>query len=74
MITLTRLQRVALKAVYDRQPLEIVVEAFPDKSIYPAITYRAFRKTVQPEVCGPAIMVPWCGMWIGKERDGHTHS
>lgn len=20
------------------------------------------------------IMVPWCGMWLGIEKDGHTHS
>lgn len=36
------------------------------------LPYRQFRKTVQP---GPGcIMVQWCGMWLGIETDGHTHS
>ncbi len=58
MITLTRAQRVALKAVFDRgQHIG---------------HYRTFRKTVAP---GPGcIMVPWCGMWLGIEPDGYTHS
>ena len=21
-----------------------------------------------------AVMVPWAGMWLGIEKDGHTHS
>jgi hypothetical protein len=60
IVTLTRAQRVALKRVYDRQPI--------------GQTYRQFRRTVQPELCGPAVMVFWCNMWIGIERDGHAHS
>jgi len=20
------------------------------------------------------VMLPWCGMWLGIEPDGHTHS
>ena len=67
MITLTREQRVALKRVYERSVYEKQPGEVP--------TYRAFRKTVQPEVCGwGAVMVPFAGMWLGIERDGHTHS
>ncbi len=36
------------------------------------LTYREFRSTV---TTGPdCIMVRWCGMWLGIEKDGHTHS
>jgi hypothetical protein len=36
------------------------------------LTYLNFRRSV---VCGrDCIMVPWCGMWLGIELDGYTHS
>ena len=35
-------------------------------------TYREFRKTVQQGY--DCLMVEWCGMWLGIESDGHTHS
>lgn len=36
------------------------------------LTYREFRKTVvQGFDC---LMVKWCGMWLGIESDGYTHS
>ena len=39
------------------------------------LTYRQWRKLAQPELCGDgAIMILWCGMWIGIERDGYAHS
>ena len=35
-------------------------------------TYRQFRATVvQAFDC---LMVPWCGMWVGIETDGYTHT
>lgn len=38
-------------------------------------TYREFRKTVQPYYDGSGcVMVKWCGMWLGIETDGYTHS
>ena len=68
---LTKAQRVALKKVYDRKPLFLT-------SYYGMDTtrqgYLGFRRMVQPELCGSAIMVPWCGMWLGIEPDGYTHS
>jgi hypothetical protein len=38
------------------------------------LTYRQFRATVRAESYGPALMVQWCGMWLGIEPDGYTHS
>lgn len=78
---LTRDQRVALKNVFDRQPLFMHVNPTAphqlicrsDENAHPA-TYRQFRRTVQPYFGGDCIMVPWCGMWLGIETDGHTHS
>jgi len=39
-----------------------------------AATYRAFRSRVQGPMFGDVIMLPWLGMWLGIEADGHTHS
>ena len=36
------------------------------------LTYREFRRTVQQGF--DCLMVPWSGMWLGIETDGHTHS
>jgi hypothetical protein len=61
MINLTKPQRKALHTVWLRNN--------QDK------TYRQFRGTVQPLLCGDsAVMVQWCGMWLGIEPDGYTHS
>jgi len=56
---LTKAQRHALKRVYDR----------PTKW---QGSYREFRRTVQPGY--DCIMVKWCHMWLGIEKDGYTHS
>lgn len=58
MVKLTKPQRIALKRVYDRDNQ--------------SITYKQFRKSVQPG--WDCIMVHWCGMWLGIELDGYTHS
>ena len=34
--------------------------------------YRTARKAVQ--VGYDCIMIFWCGMWLGIEKDGYTHS
>jgi hypothetical protein len=36
------------------------------------MSYRQFRATVQTGF--DCIMVQWCGMWLGIELDGYTHS
>lgn len=65
MINTTKAQRIALKKVYER-----TVE-----DIHPSLRmgYREWRKhLVFP---GPdCIMVKFCGMWLGIEKDGYTHS
>jgi hypothetical protein len=62
---LTPQQRFALGAIYHR-PL-----SFPDR--WPnLLTYREFRKSVQRG--SDCVLVPWCGMWLGIESDGYTHS
>ncbi len=61
MITLTRAQRAALykKWIQSDQGL----------------SYRAFRRTVAvPSYYDGAVLVYWCGMWLGIEPDGYTHS
>jgi hypothetical protein len=36
------------------------------------MSYRQFRATVQSG--WDCAMVQWCGMWLGIELDGYTHS
>jgi len=76
-MNLTKEQRIALKRVYDRQPIEnpaVAVDTYsymyPDSTRY--LSYRQFRRTVQQGY--DCIMVPWCNMWLGIETDGYTHS
>lgn len=40
------------------------------------VTYRRFRRSVVGPLyrSDPCLMVPWCGMWLGIEADGYTHS
>jgi hypothetical protein len=37
-----------------------------------AETFEEFQKRARD--CGDYIMLPWCGMWLGIETDGYTHS
>ena len=81
MSVITREQRKALKRVFDRQPLTLEWNGktnMPYNAMEgrnwekPLMTYRQFRKlAVQSFDC---LMVPWCGMWLGIETDGYTHS
>jgi len=63
MINTTKEQRKALKRIYDREN---------HSPLFQLMSYKQFRKTVQPGM--DCIMVPYCGMWLGIERDGYTHS
>jgi hypothetical protein len=60
MKVLTRSQRVALKAVYDRDWNK-------------PKTYLQFRRTVIYPL-GTYILVPYCKILLGIETDGYTHS
>lgn len=75
MMKLTREQRVALKRVYDRGSLYAFDEEAsmtPRYRGHKPLTYRQFRNRVKSGY--DCIMVKWCGMWLGIERDGYTHS
>jgi hypothetical protein len=37
------------------------------------MTYMQFRRTAQ-QGFDNCVMVKWCGMWLGIETDGYTHS
>lgn len=57
-MVLTRAQREALLRVWRRNNQ--------------CLNYMDFRRTVKQ---GPdCVMVYWCGMWLGIEPDGYTHS
>ena len=79
-MNLTKEQRTALKRVYDRTALVILADgttraAKQNEQYYGLAryaTYRQFRKTARQGY--DCIMVPWCGMWLGIESDGYTHS
>jgi hypothetical protein len=66
MPKLSRAQREALKRVYDRTTVISKTAAGSSAS------YLAFRRTIQQGY--GCVMVFWCGMWLGIEPDGYTHS
>ena len=68
MITLSKPQRLALKKLFDRQ----TENRRPEQSR--CRTYRQFRASVQPFIGGGCVLVEWCGMWVGIEPDGYTHT
>lgn len=63
-MTLTKPQRKALLKLYQRT-YDSVTQAYP-------CTYRAFRRSIHWGY--ECIMVPWCGMWVGIEKDGYAHT
>ena len=74
MRTLTKNQRAAIKRIYDRCPLDANHDRIQDGDPWTPVTYRQFRRTVQPIICDRAVMVHWCGMFVGIEPDGYTHT
>ena len=64
MVKTTRKQREAILKVWKRFD-----------PIHNRITYRDFRRTIQPTFgMDSAVVVHWCGMWLAIEKDGYTHS
>jgi hypothetical protein len=64
MLRITKAQAVSLKRKYAHGDLKTK-----------GITYRDFRRTVQPTFgMDGAVVVHWCGMWLAIERDGYVHS
>lgn len=70
MIVLTKAQRKGIYRVFIRKYPYINELRREDARAL----YRKFRREAVPEICGPAIMVPYAGMWLGIEKDGYTHS
>lgn len=64
MVRTTKAQQVALANRYYRGKLN-----------EEGISYRQFRKTVQPTFgCDGAVVVYWREMWLCIERDGYCHT
>jgi len=63
MSVITREQREAIYRKYQQSP---------DGTA----SYREFRKRVIGPIYAsdPCLMLSWCGMWLGIEVDGYTHS
>jgi uncharacterized protein YjaZ len=63
MLVLTKPQRKAVHELYRR-------------SADGASNYRTFRRRVKPMLFGGgAVCLPsWCGMYVGIEPDGYTHT
>lgn len=87
---LTKQQRTALKRVFDRGPIPYDVDpdsptldspgsdgrysVDPTQARPTVLTYRQFRRTVVAPCYDTCIMIKWCGMYLGIESDGYTHS
>ena len=39
-----------------------------------ARNYKEFRQRAETLFNDDCIMLNWCGMWLGIEKDGYTHS
>lgn len=72
MVRLTREQRVALFRVFCRCGLDGNANRKLPGGTVREMSYRQFRKRVHGG--SGCIMVQWCGMWLGIEPDGYTHS
>jgi hypothetical protein len=62
-LKLSKSQQHAVKKLYDR------LEDNDDRE-----SFLAFRRRVMPGIGGDYVGVPWCGMYVGIELDGHTHT
>jgi hypothetical protein len=76
VVKTTKAQRQALKRKFD-QLIDSYAERLKRGELrrMTVLSYKQFRKSVQPCFDGSGcIMVEWCGMWLGIEKDGYTHS
>lgn len=75
MVKTTRAQREAIYRVFNRGPVfPYLTNTEKAEGITAfALTYRQFRRTVVHGDFG-SVVVPWCGMWLCIENDGHVHS
>ena len=68
----TKAQLQALLRVYNRVPLCANHVPVTGTGYEMPISYRQFRRSAY--VSFGCFMVKWCGMWLGIEPDGYTHS
>jgi hypothetical protein len=61
MYVTTKEQRQAIADLYARNP-----NGSP--------SYRHFRKRFVPQLGGYIAILDWCGLYVGIERDGFTHT
>lgn len=62
MVHTTRKQREALSKLYSRDTSDHA-------------SYLSFRRSLRFSVpAGDYVSVEWCGMYVGIELDGHTHT
>ena len=62
-LKLSKPQQRAIKKLYNQLEDSKKVESF-----------LAFRRRVMPGIGGDYVGVVWCGMYVGIELDGHTHT
>ena len=74
-LELTTAQEEALQRLFDRGPLYMYYGKPTGTKNYRGqkeMSYEEFHALIQPGY--GCIMIPWCGMWLGIEPDGYTHS
>lgn len=72
---ITMAQAVALHRVFMRAPLYwdgAMARNLDNEPSAPEMTFEDF--VGQCQLSTDCVMVPWCGMWLGIEQDGYTHS
>ena len=74
---ITQQQKHSLKQIFDRAPLYIwqnTLTSNPKYLSHQPISYLQFRRRVQFGYGYDCLMIQWCGMWLGIEKDGYCHS
>ena len=67
MSRLTKPPQIALKKLYNREWEGRPYWEKPE-------SFLKFRRTVKPAIGLDCVIVPWCGIFLGIETDGYTHS
>jgi hypothetical protein len=69
---MTSEQETALRRVFDRQLICAPNNRRVQCDHETPLTYEQFKATAYESF--DCVMVQWCGMWLGIEKDGYTHS
>ena len=57
-----------------KQQRRALYDLYKDSLYSKKVTYRAFRKTAQLDCLVGCLYISFCGMCVGIEHDGYTHS